>query len=235
VVEYTESVVQTNSLPERSFKQAFLYAWAVQAFHCFGLTQHLSLYCRFQFGLRYRFFYERLVEFANDNPGSLLGDEFQKVSRLLDSAVEGGGWGIVLPQFGDVVWPTEEATFLTLVCNKDRFYSEISKFLGSLLSSDGGSMDEYQVNALLTYQKSMIIDPFTPSNLTIDLGYNFHEYFEGIYQGAPRTLEKSATRLAITPEWTFDGDLELYARTVVWYGRKSNKFRHTNVRETVLV
>jgi len=221
-------------MPEGSFKRAFLYAWAVQAFHNLGLTQYISIYWRHQFGLRYSFFYERLMEFASNNPGSLLGDDFQKISSMVDSAVEDGGWGIVLPQFGDVIWPTEEATFLTLVSDKDIFYNEIFGFLTYLISGDGLSVDEDQLSGLLTYQKNMTVDPFTPPSFNIDLGYDFQEYFRKIYQGTPGRLEKKATRLTVKPEHTFYGDLEHYARTIVWYGRRSNKFRHTNVQVTVL-
>ena len=39
------------------------------------------------------------------------------------------------------------------------------------------------------------------------------------------------TSLLITPEIRFNGDLERYAREVVWYGRKGGKFRHSDVAD----
>jgi hypothetical protein len=143
--------------------------------------------------------------------------------------VSGGDWGLIVPQFGKIIWPIEEATFLNLVCAKDGFYAEISQFLLDLISWHGGTLEDDQLRGLLTYQKNMIIDPFTLPALTIDLDYDFHEYFEAAHLGSPRKLQKISTRLTITSEHTFKGDLELYAQTIVWYGRKANKFRHTNV------
>lgn len=74
------------------------------------------------------------------------------------------------------------------------------------------------------------------SNITgKDLDYDFQEYFNAAYLGSSMGLRKRPTRLTITREYTFQGDLKLFARTIVWYGRKANKFRHTNVRVDVPV
>jgi len=235
LVEYNDIVVETNSLPEDDFKRVFLYSWVVQACHCLGLTQYVALYARYQFGLSFKLFYERLLEFSEQNPQTLLGQEFQQVSSIVEEAVTGGNWGLVVPRFGKIIWPTEEATFLNVVCDKERFYAEITQFLRALISEHGDNLEDDQLRGLLTYQKNMIIDPFTPPALTFDLDYDFHEFFEAAHLGSSRELRKRATRLTITPEHTFQGDLELYARTIVWYGRKANKFRHTNVRVDVPV
>ena len=234
LVEYNDIVVETNCLPLHDFKRVFLFSWVVQTCHCLGLTQYLSLFTRSRFGIGFRAFYERLLEFAEQNPQTILGREFQQVSDIVDAAVEGGSWGMVVPRFGKIIWPTEEASFLSMVCDKDRFYAQISQFLRYLLSDVGATLDDEQLNGLLCYQRNMIIDPFTPPTLTFDIDYDFHEYFEAAHLGTSRELRKRATRLTTTPEQTFQGDLELYARTIVWYGRKANKFRHTNIRVDVL-
>lgn len=230
VVEYNDIVVQTNDMPTASLKKSFLYSWAVQAFHNMGLTQYLALFWRSKFEHRYRLFYEELIDFASENPKSLIGREFEKTSNLLERAVSGGAWGVILPEFGDVLWPTEESTFLTMVSNKDEFYGEMSKFLKLLLSRDGDNLDEGCLVELLNYQKNMIIDPFTLPTFNIDLSYNFHEYFESIYNNAPISLVQRPSRLEIIPEVTFEGDLHNYSRSIVWYGRKAGKFRHKNVQ-----
>ena len=230
IIEYTDIVVETNDMPTASLKRSFLYSWAVQAFHNMGLTQYLALFWQSRFEHRYRFFYEELLEFASNRPRSLLGTEYEKTSNILESAVNGGGWGVVLPKFGDVLWPTEEATFLTMASQKDKFYAEMSDFLKLLLSRSDYNLDEGCLSELLTYQNNMIVDPFTQPTVNLDLSYNFHEYFEGIYDGSPISLEENRSRLEITPELIFEGDLHEYSRSIVWYGRKTGKFRHKSVR-----
>ncbi|MQF67519.1 hypothetical protein FIM07_03655 [SAR202 cluster bacterium AD-802-F09_MRT_200m] len=120
-----------------------------------------------------------------------------------------------------------------MVCEKDQFYAEFTSFLRALSADVGANLNDDQLMGLTRYQESMIIDPFTPPALTVDLDYDFHEYFEAAYLGSSIGLQEKATRMTITPEHCFQGDLELYARTIVWYGRKSNKFRHSNVKVVV--
>ena len=44
---------------------------------------------------------------------------------------------MVEPEFGDIIWPIEEATFLNVVCDKDGFYQEITEFIDRLVSNRG--------------------------------------------------------------------------------------------------
>ena len=233
IVEYYDIVVETNCLPQNDFKRMYLYSWMVQVGHCLGLTQYLALYARHQINLSYKSFYEGLLDHAEQNPETLLGQELQTVSDVFDGAIEGGNWGLVLPRFGEIIWPTEEASFLNLVCSKDRFYQEISRFLGPLLSESGPTGMDGVLDELLLYQEKMIIDPFTQSVMSLDLEFDLHEYFASAYLGPPIELQKKPTCLTIIPDDTFQGDLENYARTIVWYGRKANRSRHTNVSVAV--
>ena len=140
--------------------------------------------------------------------------------------------GVVLPWFGEIVWPTEEASFLNLVCDKRRFYEEVSHFLDSLLSENGEAefTAEHELSGLVLYQEKMIIDPHTQPVTDLDLAFDFHGYFDSAYTGAASEFKEKPNRLTITSDATFQGDLESYARTIVWYGRKANRFRHSDVK-----
>ena len=80
----------------------------------------------------------------------------------------------------------------------------------------------------------MIIDPHTQPVTDLDLEFDFHGYFDSAYTGVADELMVQPNRLSITSEATFQGDLESYARTIVWYGRKANRFRHSDVRVELL-
>jgi len=231
IVEYYDIVVETNCLPQKDFKRIYLYSWMVQVGHCLGLTQYLALYCRYRKNISYKTFYERLLEYAEQNPKILLGEELQVVSDVFNGAIQGGDWGLVLPRFGEIIWPTEEASFLNLVCDKGRFYEEISQFLSSLLSEgeEANSTVEAELGGLVTYQEKMIIDPHTQLVVDLDLEFDFHEFFDSAYKGKANELKEKPIRLTITSDATFQGDLESYARNIVWYGRKANRSRHSDV------
>ena len=229
IVEYYDIVVETDCLPRRDFKRIYLYSWIVQVGHCLGLTQYLALYARHSKEILYKTFYERLLKYAEENTESLLGRELRIVSDVFDGAIKGGNWGLVLPEFGDITWPTEEAAFLNLVCEKDQFYIEIAGFLRELFIDIDAEDSEAELAGLLVYQEKMVIDPYTLPVSTLELEFNFYAYFEQAYAGSVSELQKEATRLVIKSDESFQGDLKLYARDIVWYGRKANKFRHTNV------
>ena len=235
IVEYYDIVVETNCLPTEDFKRIYLYSWMVQAGHCLGLTQYLAVYARHRKEIPYKTFYESLLEYAGKNPDSLVGRELRVVSEVFDGAVRGGDWGLVLPRFGNITWPTEEASFLNLVCDKDRFYTEMADFLEGLLGESGSDPAKDELKALLLYQEKMVIDPFTERVIELELEFDLHDYFNSAYAGAAGELSKKPKHLTITSEDSFAGDLELYARHIVWYGRKANRFRHTNVRSDIPV
>lgn len=229
VTEYYDIVVETNSMSELDYKQVFIFAWVVQAFHSLGLTQYLAIYFHYQLGFSYKEFYLQLLDFSRSHPDTLLGKEYTRTTEAVEKAVKGGHWGVVDPKFGDVIWPIEEATFLNITCDKDNFYKGIGDFIRELASSNNWTIDNSLLEQMLEYQNKMIIDPYAPDSIKLDQNYNFHEYFKAILFGHMSQLEQGPCSLIITPENCFDGDLERYAREVVWYGRKGGKFRHSDV------
>jgi len=229
VQERNEIIVETNSFSQADFKGMFLFSWIVQGLHCLGLTQYISVFLKNRYGLSYSGFYGSLLAHASDNPGTLLGEEYRLMANTVDQAMLGGGWGVILPQFGDIQWPNEEGTFLNLVCNKDRFYSEITGFLQGLLLERQMGLDDRLMDDLLTYQQAIIVDPFAPKSFIVELRHDLLDYFNNVYQGRDAQVAEQARSLQITPDEFFDGDLKRYARHVVWYGRKGGSFKHTNV------
>ncbi|MBC8281274.1 MAG: radical SAM protein [Chloroflexi bacterium] len=235
VTEYYDIVIETNSMSESDYKRVFVCAWVVQAFHSLGLTQYLAMYFHYQLDFSYKEFYLQLLEFSRANPDTLLGKEYTRTAEAVEKAVKGGHWGVVDPKFGDVIWPIEEATFLNVTCDKDAFYEEIGGFIRELVSANDWVIDESLLEQMLEYQKQMIIDPYAPESISLDQNYNFHEYFKAILFGDESKLEQRPCSLVITPENCFNGELETYAREVVWYGRKGGKFRHSDVTDANVV
>ena len=143
----------------------------------------------------------------------------------------GGSWDVVIPKFGEIVWPTEEATFLKVICEKEQFYGEIRQFVGQLINKHNLDVETSLLEDIMTYQQNMIPDPFSNKTFTIDLDYNLHDYFLNAYIGDRLPITRGDHTLTVTAEQAFDGDLEEFATQVVWYGRKGGRFRHMNVSD----
>lgn len=227
IVEYAEYIVETNTMPREDWKKVYLFSWAVQCFHCLGLTQCLSVFLHTEFKLPYRTFYERLLQFAKEHPNTLLGKEWLHTSGIVDKALQGGHWEVVIPEFGNIAWPTEEATFLKLVCEKDKFCREIKDFIRLLIQENRSGVlaesDEELIDDLLVWQKNVIPDPYSPKEVAFSLRENLKDYFQKAYFGERINLVKGEYRLKSCARAEYSGDLELFARNVVWYGRKGGK------------
>lgn len=229
MTEYTDTVVGTSSMPEDDWQHTYLFYWAVQAFHCLGLVQQIAILFHRQFGMKYSDFYEWMIRHFIGKDQTLVGRQVSLTRRIIAEATKGGRLDLVVPRFGEIYWPLEEATFLSLVADKEAFYSEIRFFLGALSWRLSQRVDEDLLDDLVSYQSSIIKDP-NLKEVEVDLRYDFHDYFSHL-SDKEATLERFPTKLVVKAreDESFGGDLESYAKNVVWYGRKGGRFHHSQV------
>jgi putative methyltransferase len=134
--EMADIVIGTKTMPEADWLRAFLFSWAVQTFHCLGLTTQMAI-AAVQSGSSYRRFYEGLLDFFNKRLfASRIGDELLRTTALAAGGMAGGPWGTVIRGYGDVVWPAEEATFLWLLNDIERVFVELAFFLRTTYGED---------------------------------------------------------------------------------------------------
>ncbi len=227
LTEYSSAIVETSSMSREDWCRSYMFYWAIQCFHCLGLTQHIAILFHKHFGVKYSDFYERFVEYFAMNKESLIGGEVALTWKIVRSAQDGGRLDRIIPKFGNIYWPLEEATFLNLVSDKERFYTEVRHFLGALMRDLGLGLDEVDpvlLDDIVLYESSRIIGPNLPPQ-SIVLHYNLHQYLSRLRDSSAR-LESLPTNLGFKAETDFDGDLERYAKEVLWYGRKGGKFHH---------
>jgi putative methyltransferase len=122
--EIQDLVVHTRTMPFADWCRVYMYSWAIQCFHCLGLTQHLAIdLCGGDYS--YSEFYERLVFFAQSRAGTMLGQEWHRTHQLLFAALHGAPWTLVDPRFGDITWPPEEFSYLQLVSQPAQLRAEL--------------------------------------------------------------------------------------------------------------
>ena len=226
IQEYQDVVIATNSMPEKDWRRIFLFSWAVQCFHCLGLTQMIVILLHKRFGVEYSDFYEKLLSYFVDKPETLIGQQITETSLIMDRAIQGGGrLDLVLPVFGDIYWPLEEATFLSLATNKARLYGELQVFVSSLIQESWQVSDSALIEDLFAYQSILVIDPYIVE-ASVQFRFDLHGYFYGTGE---QELAPKRNQLKIKADTNFAGDLKRYACEVVWYGRKGGRFYHSNV------
>jgi len=226
--EYNEIVIGTSSMPTIIWRDVYMFSWVVQAFHVLGLTRYLAVFCRHELGMAYSTFYNFLLEWMRGAPNSNLGDEYRNVLSICESGMLGGDWGQVDYRFGNIIWPTEELTFLRLVTDYQNTYKELAVFFVNLLRQRSSHFISSIVVNLIDYQKNLLIRPDDDGQRLLDMEINYHEYFSKILVDNSMKPILKPESLIIIPTRSYQ-NLEEYARLVVWYGRKGGKFLHRNV------
>ncbi|KKT80817.1 MAG: hypothetical protein UW78_C0024G0002 [Candidatus Azambacteria bacterium GW2011_GWA1_44_9] len=219
--EFQQIIVGTELMPPAEWRRTHLFYWAVQCFHCLGLLQSLAILFHKQLGMKYSDFYEKLLEYFASNDQTVVGREITLVSGVVDKMMKGGSLDLVIPQFGAICWPLEEASFLNLVVQKDQLYREIKIFTEALLQVEALDLPAGLLSDLIRYQSAVVVDPFSLEP-AIELEYDWPRYFA---QQGQEQISSCFGPICLTIKASegFAGDLKKYAQEVVWYGRKENR------------
>jgi radical SAM superfamily enzyme YgiQ (UPF0313 family) len=225
--EYQNVIVGTNSMSPDDWQRTYVYYWAIQCMHCLGLTPQIAILFHKMFGVKYSDFYEKLIDHFAHKTTSLIGADIALVKNVVSQTVNGGRLDLVIPKFGETCWPLEEATFLNFVTNKESFYKEIRSYIDEFALSLSILVEKEILDDLILYQSSLVKDP-NIAEVSVSLRYDLHDYFSRV-RDPEATIKNTPSKLIVRGDRNFDGDLETYAREVVWFGRKGGRFHHTCV------
>lgn len=226
IPEYYDVIVATASMPHDQWRKAMVLGWMIQAYHCLGLLQYVAIFARHYLGVAHVRFYERIIEYAGTQPGGAMARELTRLDAYLDRLVDGRGIDIVMPEFGDVLWPPEEAMFLNAVREPASIYADARATLVELAKSVGKSVEEGILDDLFVYQANMIKRPSQPAQFDFEIAYDLPGFFALVQGGEAAPLAPVRRKIAIASDFDHGGDLETFAREVVWYGRKGGSMRH---------
>jgi len=226
ILEWHDTVVATNTMDREAFAATYEFSWAIQTFHCLALLQIIAIAIHKRYDVRYRDFYEAVIDASKQNPDTVIGKERKRLNEFLDAAISGQGlWHVSIPGFDpNVNWPMEEVSFLNIVQNKEHFYTEFLDLLvGPISKSLDIELDLGFAKELVDYQAALQVSPFGKPEDSLQLNNNLPAML------AERTTtwedcEGQSVNVRIMAGIECDGDLERFAREVVWYGRKGGKF-----------
>ena len=216
IKEFSRMVVGTSSLPEEKWIDCNVISSVVRAFHNLGLLQCFAIYLFYERGVKYTDFYEELVAFAKQNPqtvcGRAIGFLYEKYRKILDGD---GSFTCSDPEYGELIWPLDEGTFLMVAKDYFRFYEEIIPFL--LIFFD----DKDVMAELMNYQKTIVKNPYSET-AEISFKHDWFGYFSDIYQNAYSGL-KSGDYLIRINAGSIPHNLPDFAREIVWFGRRGGQ------------
>ena len=224
IIEYEPIVVATNTLTTADWRRTYHFAWAVQCFHFLGSLQAMSIFLRHRYQIRYSTFYQALLDFGRQHSDSLIHRELSILDGILDNVLAGRGFNQYLQEFLDINWPVEEASHLRIATHLETFYDQCAAFLEELIQHHHLEMSAQLKRDLLQYQRAVLVHYDRQDDLLLKLQYNLHEYIQSCRIGEPIAFEEGECLYHVVVKPRLSGNVEQFAREVVWYGRKGGTF-----------
>jgi radical SAM superfamily enzyme YgiQ (UPF0313 family) len=232
VQEYEQTVVETATMTKDEIMDCSILAWAVQTFHSLNLTQVLAIYARMAHEIRFVDFYGRLLAYAGAHPETMLGNELRLTREKIDEVLDRGGhWDNVVPEYSPLTWANEEASYLRIALDLDRFYGELEDFLDQLEAEDVLRLDAVLRSDLLRYQSAIVVKWRESGDDSFELSHSFHSFHQAILTGERENLRIGRYQVAITDPYDYSGDAERYAREIVFWGRRGGKSIYKTIHE----
>ncbi|MEX0716902.1 MAG: cobalamin-dependent protein [Planctomycetaceae bacterium] len=222
VTEFEEMIVGTDSMPHDDWRRMAVFSWLTMVFHSMKIGYFVLIQLLDRYGIRPS---ELLLHLADErfpaDRGAMLRGELAEFRRMLDRMVlEGKGRGTEMPEYGDIYWDVEEASFLRIAEDLDRFYDELQHVVADFLTASGVDFDECELREVVRYQRARIPSCDPPAATTHVFAWNLPEYFESRFTSHPVELRESPRRMISRPV-EYAGDRERFARETILWGRKS--------------
>ncbi len=224
VQEYYDVVVETKDMTKEEWVRANMFSVCLQSFHHLGLLRCVAIYSRYELGISYYDFYNRLLDYIYADPSTYLYSLFDMI-RQKTRDTENSDWCYQNDIFSKVGWYFEEGAFLDMAYNSGIFRKEIEGFVASL------GIEEGIKDSLFRYQCDIIRYP-GQETVVVESEYDFYNYFENIYEDKYSPLQKKKIRLDIELEKKIY-DWAVYAREIIWYGKRRSATLCTNPREKI--
>ncbi len=226
IQEYYDVVVETKDMSKEMWVKANMFSVCLQSFHHLGLLRCFAIYARYELGISYYDFYNRLLEYIFSDESRYIYKLFEEI-RWKTENTEVSDWCYQKDIFSKVGWYFEEGIFLDLIYNRDVFWKDIEDFVKSI------GVDDEIYGSLFDYQKKILRLPCT-DKVEFESDFDFYNYFQRIYDDKYEPLEKKRNKISIILEKSVDNWAD-YAREIIWFGKRRSATLCTNSRENITV
>jgi len=231
LIETEPVIVSTRTMNSADYRQTHYFSWIIQAFHTLGPLKYVAIFLKSAYGVRYSDFYEALIHFGKSHPDSLIGSELALLDGVLDNALAGKGFNLVLPKFSDITWPVEEATLCRVSVVLDDLYKELFEFTVNFLESKDVDYAAAHLRDLFLYQQKAVVNAFDSGDEEFRFSADIPDFVQRSCNGDTPELDLNSVVYKVSRGEGFKGDIREYAKRIVWYGRKGGKYLYKITRE----
>lgn len=221
VTEYEDIIVSSYSMRFDEWKELVRFSWITMLLHSMKLGFFIINYLVDAFALRPSAFISFIAERQMPaHMGTMWRAEMAEQDVILHRLLAGAGRGLILPEYGNIYWDIEEAGFIRLSENLDRFYDEMHELVRAFLAQNGKAYDPIELQDVINYQRARIPSRTPNSVRTYEFQSNLPEYFDRRFGLHPIPHVHIAQTMQIAPV-DFAGERERFARETILWGRKS--------------
>ena len=229
IPEYENIIVSSSSFSTNELKQIYLYSWAIQVFHNFGIFEFLTKFYKKENEISIMQFYDTFLEFCKTSD-TIFSDEYNIAIPYIEDGYAGKGWNHHDPILGDIYWALEEASWLRLVLSKSRLIDDTRKFLNFLNEKNNLSMNEGLLNDLINFQIFLLTTKIDSQTKSENFKNNWKDYFVN-----EAKLENRETNYSYDNQ-IIEKDPILWGFKTIWYGRQPGdyKLHPDNLEEKII-
>ncbi len=218
--EYEEIVVETSTCSCEDLKETYLYSWCFLTLQSLGILKHIATYYNIVHNIRYTKFYEVFMEFCR-TAKSIFSDEVNHVIEFRDGGYTGKGWDEYDPKLGDIIWPIEEASWLRLTYNKEKFHQDAQRLVSFIDKKFNLNTPEKLLNDLVKFE---VFTLSIRDNKDEVKSENFEFDWKNFFINDGSVL-KQITKRYYYNNLVIENDPIMWGYKTIWYGRRAGNYK----------
>jgi len=218
--EYEEIVVETSTCSCEDLKETYLYSWCFLTLQSLGILKHIATYYNIVHNIRYTKFYEVFMEFCR-TAKSIFSDEVNHVIEFRDGGYTGKGWDEYDPKLGDIMWPIEEASWLRLTYNKEKFHQDAERLVSFIDKKFNLNTPEKLLNDLVKFE---VFTLSIRDNKDEVKSENFEFDWKNFFTNDGNELKQIPKRYYYK-NLVIENDPVMWGYKTIWYGRRAGNYK----------
>ena len=218
--EYEEIVVETSTCSCEDLKETYLHSWCFLTLQSLGILKHIATYYNIVHNIRYTKFYEVFMEFCC-TAKSIFSDEVNHVIEFRDGGYTGKGWDEYDPKLGDIMWPIEEASWLRLTYNKEKFHQDAERLVSFIDKKFNLNTPEKLLNDLVKFE---VFTLSIRDNKDEVKSENFEFDWKNFFTNDGNELKQIPKRYHYK-NLVIENDPIMWGYKTIWYGRRAGNYK----------
>jgi len=219
--EYEDIIITSQTMPLSDWKRMVVFSLTTMVFHSLKLGFFLMMYLADRFAIKYTDFISFISERKIPQKTTpFIHGEIEHFYDHIERTLQGKGRGVSAPEYGEISWDVEEASFLRISENLDIFYNELDKIIVHYLNINEINFNKNEIEEAVKYQKCRIPQLLESPEREVSFNFNFPKYFDTLLSDFPESLNYQPQTILVKQK-DYQANKQMFAKEIILWGRKS--------------